>query len=181
MHRRVITFLYMAKSVKLSTAAHADCPIFLTEESPAYGLGETEEPNVLLGHHCAAFTSHTGQPLHWAAYRSTTDRVGDVGSELLHPVLQEWRQRAKGENREDSNLCLYWQKHPKYVLSSLHACWHASWLYPFLPLSHAFVCVCAFMYVRNPPTLSGGGEDNDLGTAEFCTWYLSAVCAWVDT
>jgi len=42
------------------------------------------------------------------------------------------------------------------------------------------VCVCVCVCVRNPPTFSGGGADNDLGTSERHTWYFSSVCAWVE-
>lgn len=82
-------------------SAEIDCVAFsrdLSAASPADGVGEAEEPDVLLSHRRAALTGHESQPLHRATHRSTANRVRDVRPQLLHPFLQERRQGAQGED-----------------------------------------------------------------------------------
>lgn len=138
----------------------------LTAESPADCVREAEESDVLLSHRRAALAGNASQPLHRAAHRGAADRVRDIRPQLHHPVLQEQRQGAQGEDthalnicREARNLDIYSQtdtKCSKYILSSLHiTCFvtaiffpppsvlfshtlHSLILFlPFLPLSHA--------------------------------------------
>lgn len=97
---------------------HADWPLqrlimlsfwCLTAEGPAHCVGEAEESDVLLSHGRAALTRNTSQPLHRAAHWSAADRVWNIRPQLHHPVLQEQRQGAQGEDthahKHRLNIC----------------------------------------------------------------------------